>query len=144
MDNEFRDRNILVIKISPRDFLLFCDPSRSNRSSSISSSMPAGHGAKRKTDPEDLPRTPGEKDVIQVEVIDTGGGIQADILDNIFNPSLRRNLKGPAWAFPSPINYPQTQGNDPCDQRSGCRRDFPDPVPRSFLITHTHTDTCSF
>ncbi len=28
----------------------------------------------------------GEREVIQVEVTDTGGGIQLEILDNIFNP----------------------------------------------------------
>jgi len=36
----------------------------------------------------------GEKNFLQVEVTDTGGGSQADILDNIFNPFFTTKFEG--------------------------------------------------
>ena len=39
-------------------------------------------------------RMEGEKEFIQVKVTDTGGGIQADILDNIFNPFFTTKFEG--------------------------------------------------
>ncbi len=96
MDNEFRERNILVVKdFSPGLPSLFCEPQQIkqvfiNLFFNAMQAMGANGRLTVKTSRE----RQGEKDFIQVEVTDTGGGIQADILDNIFNPFFTTKFEG--------------------------------------------------
>lgn len=96
MENEFRDRNILVVKDFKPDLpSLFCDPQQIKQvfiNLFFNALQAMGQNGRLilKTSREHQ----GEKDWIQVEVTDTGGGIQADILDNIFNPFFTTKFEG--------------------------------------------------
>lgn len=96
MDNEFRDRNILVAKdFSPELPSLFCEPRQIkqvfiNLFFNAMQAMGQSGRLTLKTSREQQ----GEKDFIRVAVTDTGGGIQTDILDNIFNPFFTTRFEG--------------------------------------------------
>ena len=96
MDNEFRDRNILVVKdFSPELPSFFCEPRQIKQVfiNLFFNAMQAMGQSGRLTLKTSRERQ-GEKDFIQVAVTDTGGGIQADILDNIFNPFFTTRFEG--------------------------------------------------
>jgi len=96
MDNEFRERQILVLKdLSPELPSLFCEPQQIkqvfiNLFFNAIQAMGQNGRLTVKTSREQE----GEKNFLQVEVTDTGGGIQADILDNIFNPFFTTKFEG--------------------------------------------------
>ena len=96
MDNEFRERHILVVKDFRPDLpSLFCEPRQIKQVfiNLFFNAMQAMGEAGRLTVKTSRERQ-GEKDFIQAAVTDTGGGIQADILDNIFNPFFTTKFEG--------------------------------------------------
>jgi len=96
MDNEFRERHILVVKDFRPDLpSLFCEPRQIKQVfiNLFFNAMQAMGEAGRLTVKTSRERR-GEKDFIQAAVTDTGGGIQADILDNIFNPFFTTKFEG--------------------------------------------------
>jgi two-component system, NtrC family, sensor histidine kinase HydH len=96
MDNEFRDRNILVVKdFAPGLPSLFCEPRQIKQvfiNLFFNAMQAMGQDGKLtlKTSRE----REGEREFLRIEVADTGGGIQADILDNIFNPFFTTKFEG--------------------------------------------------
>jgi signal transduction histidine kinase len=96
MDNEFRERHILVVKDFRPDLpSLFCEPRQIKQVfiNLFFNAMQAMGEDGRLTVKTSRERQ-GEKDFIQAAVTDTGGGIQADILDNIFNPFFTTKFEG--------------------------------------------------
>ena len=96
MDNEFRERNILVAKnLSPDLPSLFCDPQQIKQVFiNLFFNALQAMGENGRLTLKTSRQSRGNKEFITVEVTDTGGGIQADILDNIFNPFFTTKFEG--------------------------------------------------
>jgi signal transduction histidine kinase len=96
MDNEFRERKILVVRKFGTDLpSFFCEPQQIKQVfiNLFFNAMQAMGQNGRLTVTTSRDRQ-GGKDFILAEVADTGGGIQADILDNIFNPFFTTKFEG--------------------------------------------------
>jgi two-component system sensor histidine kinase HydH len=96
LDGEFAERNISVKKELAANLLpLFSDPQQIKQVflnlfvNAIQAMGQDGNLAVKTS----LQRR-GEKDVIQVEVTDSGGGIRLEIMDNIFNPFFTTKQEG--------------------------------------------------
>jgi signal transduction histidine kinase len=96
MENEFYERDILVVKeFSPDLPSFFCDPQQIKQVfiNLLFNAMQAiGHDGKLTL--QTSRGMEGEKEFIQLKMTDTGGGMQADILDNIFNPFFTTKFEG--------------------------------------------------
>jgi len=135
MENEFRERNILVVKdFRPGLPSLFCEPQQIkqvfiNLFFNAMQAMGQNGRLTLKTSREQQ----GEKEFIQIEVTDTGGGIQAQSWTIFSTLSLRQNSKEPSpGPFHRPQDHPQTR-NHPRDPTIRAWGNFPDPVPRGLL-----------
>jgi two-component system, NtrC family, sensor histidine kinase HydH len=96
MDNEFRERNILVVRDFPPGLPpILCDPQQIKQVFlNLFFNAVQAMGQNGRMSVRTSRERQGEKDLLQVEVGDTGGGIQPDVLDNIFNPFFTTKFEG--------------------------------------------------
>jgi two-component system, NtrC family, sensor histidine kinase HydH len=96
LENEFQERNILVVRELALDLpSFFCDPQQIKQVfiNLLFNAMQA-IGQNGRLTLQSSRHMEGEKEFIQVKVTDTGGGIHADVLDNIFNPFFTTKFEG--------------------------------------------------
>ncbi len=88
LESEFQDRKIRVTKtLDPLLPPLLCDPQQLNQVfSNLLMNAIQAIGQEGNIIVKTSGQEQGERKSIQVEVADNGGGIPADVLDNIFNP----------------------------------------------------------